>query len=64
MSISGVSSNGSAYQPAPIAQHHHKKAEPAQSDSSSQTPAAASVGKAAADYHGVSGASGRIDIKA
>ena len=59
MSISGISSSVNAYQPVPVAEQQHKRAEPARSESSSQ-PLAPQKGA----FHGVSGASGRIDIKA
>ena len=61
MSISGISST-SAPQAAPVV-HHHKKAESPQPESVQKAPANTGQAGGAASYHGVSGASGRIDIK-
>ena len=64
MSISAISSNTSLPQTAPVAQHHHKKAASVKSDGTnpaSQESATPGTSNGSANYHGVSGASGRVD---
>lgn len=67
MSVSGISTSGSILQATPTPRHHHRRAESTQPNGASQLPqptATTSNGNGSASYHGVSGASGRIDTHA
>jgi len=67
MSVSSITSNTSSPQTAPIAHHHHKRAASVKTNGTSQAsqiPATSDNSNGSASYHGVSGASGRIDIHA
>lgn len=67
MSISAIPSNTSLPQTAPIAKHHHKHAASVKSNDTKQASQVSTTpdnSNGSANYHGVSGASGRIDTHA